>query len=64
LSFDKVTDKNKLALFYGPRLAQPRCIYLYLSAPQDLWHWHLARYKLVYYYYYLLLLLLYRCLSA
>jgi len=22
------------------------------SAPQDLWHWHLALYKLVYYYYY------------
>jgi len=22
------------------------------TAPQDLWHWHLARYKLVYYYYY------------
>jgi len=22
------------------------------SAPQDLWHWHLARYKLDYYYYY------------
>ena len=23
-----------------------------ISAPQDLWHWHLARYKLDYYYYY------------
>ena len=31
------------------------CFYLEcFSAPQDLWHWHLARYKLVYYYYYYL----------